>query len=99
MNGVDDDPRVGELRAEIAAVDRSLVDAVNRRIELVALLKRHKESLGAGFVDRARERRLVDELARVSPGPLSRAELERLYEEILELTKREVARLEGSESK
>jgi chorismate mutase len=89
-----DDPRVRELREQISALDRSIVTAVNRRLELVLTLKGYKESRGYSFVDPERERRLVEELRRDNPGPLSDAGLEELVRRLLDLVKREVAQLE-----
>ena len=67
----DRDPFIEERRAQIAALDRSIVEAVNLRLELVSELKRYKESRGIGFVDRRREQRILDEVVRANPGPLS----------------------------
>jgi chorismate mutase len=85
------DEVVRELRAEIADVDRAIVDAVNARLELVARLKRHKEERGIPFLDPDRERELVDELVDANRGPLTAEGLRELYAEILELVKRELA--------
>lgn len=86
------DPTVRQLRDEISDLDRTIVDAVNARLELVARLKRHKESLGIAFLDPDRERQLLDELARANSGPLSPDGLRELYDCVLGLTKREVTR-------
>jgi chorismate mutase/prephenate dehydratase len=85
------DPTVQRLRQEISELDRSILDAVNGRLELVAALRRHKQELGLPFVDHDRERELLDELARANPGPLSDEGLHELFSELLALTKREVA--------
>jgi chorismate mutase len=68
------------------------VDAINRRLALVAEIKRYKDSRGIGFLDPDRERALLDELAAANPGPLSREGLEELVAFVLDLSKREVAR-------
>jgi chorismate mutase len=86
------DPVVRDLRGEISEIDRAIVAAVNVRLELVARLKRYKESQGLPFVDPERERQLVDELAGANAGPLSDEGLRDLVAALLELTKREVAR-------
>jgi chorismate mutase len=86
----DRDPVLRELRDRIAANDISLLEAVNRRLELVRLLKEHKDSQGLEFVDRAQEERLLDRLAAANRGPLSEAAVRELYRTLLELTKREV---------
>jgi chorismate mutase/prephenate dehydratase len=89
------DPTVRRLRDEISDLDRTIVDAVNARLELVARLKRHKESLGIAFLDPDRERQLVEDLARLNSGPLSQEGLRELYDCLLDLTKREVTRGDG----
>lgn len=86
----DDDPFVRETRDELSRLDRSIFDAVNRRIELVARLKRHKDERGYAFVDPGREERMIEDAVAANPGPLSADGLRRLYAELLALTKREV---------
>jgi chorismate mutase len=85
----ENDPVLRDLRDRIAAVDSELVDAVNRRLELVRALKEHKAAHGIEFVDRAQEQRLIDRLVAESRGPLSEEGLRELYRALLELTKRE----------
>ena len=65
------DPTVQRLREEISHLDRSILDAVNARIELVATLRRHKQEVGLPFVDQDRERQLLDDLVAANDGPLS----------------------------
>jgi chorismate mutase len=84
------DPIVDELRAQISALDSSLLETFNRRLELVARLKRHKESVGLGFVDPDRERRMLEELRTANGGPLSDEGVAQLLAAVLDLTKREV---------
>jgi chorismate mutase/prephenate dehydratase len=85
------DPAVQELRARITEADRALLGAVNERLRLVRELRAHKLAHGWEFVDRGRERHLLDALARENPGPLTEAGLRELFAEVLALTKREVA--------
>ena len=79
-----------QLRAEVAAIDRAILAAVNRRLELVREIKAHKERSGIGFVDPDQERRLIEALRRENPGPLSDGGVRELFERILELVKREL---------
>ena len=87
-----EDPYVVKVRREISDLDRSLVELVNKRLKLVASLKRYKDEHGIGFVDLAREEWMLQYLHRLNRGPLSGEGLAELYHELLDLTKREVAR-------
>ena len=82
--------RFEELRTEIAANDAEIVRAVNHRLRLVEELWRLKAERGDERLDPDRERRLREMLARLNEGPLSEQGLERLVEELLALTKREL---------
>jgi len=84
-----------QLREQISDADRALVDAMNKRLRLVAQIKRYKESRGLDFLDPEREEWMLKYLARANRGPLSQEGLEELFGEVLDLTKREVARTEG----
>ena len=85
------DPTLQRFREEIAGLDRTILDAVNTRLELVAELKRYKAAQGIPFVDAERERVLLEELSAANQGPLSADGLRRLVAEILDLTKSEVS--------
>jgi chorismate mutase len=89
---VNDDPLIRQLRQQISDTDRAIVDSLNARLRLVARLKSYKESRGIGFVDPEREEWMLQYLQRANRGPLSGEGLKELFEEILDLTKREVAR-------
>lgn len=78
------------LREQIAEVDREIVEAINRRIEIVQQIWAHKREHGLDKVDPERERWLYEHLAASNRGPLSPAGLEQIYEQILALTKREM---------
>jgi chorismate mutase len=79
-----------DLRAQVSEIDREIVEAINRRIEVVQRIWAHKNEHGLGKVDPERERWLHEHLAASNRGPLSPAGLAQIYEEILALTKREV---------
>jgi chorismate mutase len=83
---------VDELRAQISALDREVLDALNRRLELVARLKHYKEETGLAFLDPERERQMLAELRAVNVGRLSDEGVEVLLRALLDLTK---AELEG----
>lgn len=78
------------LRDQIAERDRTILDAVNARLRLVAELKRHKDREGIDFVDVEQEARVLGALEDANGGPLSAAGVRALFTEILALTKREL---------
>jgi chorismate mutase len=86
------DDAIRALRDELTGLDERLVEAFNRRLELVAELKRVKETHGLGFLDPAREEWLRAHLEEANRGPLSREGLNELVTVLLDLTKREVGR-------
>jgi chorismate mutase len=90
------DPVVRQLREQISDNDRAIVEAVNKRLKLVARLKEYKASHGYEFVDRGREDWMVSYLARANGGPLSNEGLHEIFNELLDLTKREVAKREAA---
>ena len=84
------DPILAQLRQQISEIDRSILGAVNRRLEVVAQIKAHKEQHGIAFVDPDREAELLFQLSNENRGPLTEVGLRALYAELLALTKREV---------
>lgn len=85
---VSDDPILTARRAEIAALDLRILEAVNARIEAVRALKAHKEARGLAFQDPDQERRLLDRLCAENPGPLPEQGLKDLFSLILAWTKK-----------
>jgi chorismate mutase len=88
MSSADDE--VARFRQQITELDRLILDAVNRRLELVAELKRYKDANGIAFVDPDRERSMVETRVEENDGPLSDDGLRAFYVELLALTKREL---------
>jgi chorismate mutase/prephenate dehydratase len=84
------DPALEQLRQQITEIDRSIIDAFNRRLAIVAQIKRHKDEHGIAFVDPDREAAMLAHQASENPGPLSDEGLRALYAELLALTKREL---------
>jgi chorismate mutase/prephenate dehydratase len=84
------DPELERLREQVSAVDGSIIEAFNRRLELVTQIKRHKDERGIAFVDPDRERAMFDQQSQANRGPLSDEGLRALYAELLALTKREL---------
>jgi chorismate mutase len=84
------DAFIDDVRRRISAADRVVLDAFNLRLELVAELKRYKESHGIDFLDPQREESMLRELAEANRGPLSEDGVRELLTVLLDLTKREL---------
>ena len=92
MEMSESDPIIKQYREQISDNDLKILEAVNKRLQLVEKLKQYKEDKGIGFVDPVREDWIITYLARSNRGPLSREGLEKLFKSILVLTKEELTR-------
>jgi chorismate mutase len=81
---------VVQYREKIAAADRDLLAAINRRLELVRALHEYKRAEGIPLRDPAREEQLVVELQAANHGPLSPSGVAELFRHILDLTRKEI---------
>ena len=88
------DPLIKQLREQLSDNDVRIIEAFNARLKLVTRIKRVKEERGIGFLDPAREQWMLQYLTRANRGPLSPEGLREIYTELLDLTKREIARAE-----
>lgn len=80
---------LADLRDRIEAVDREILDALNRRLELVRRVRAHKVETGAPLIDAAREAELLDELVRANRGPLGEPAVRSLFSAVLDVMKQE----------
>ena len=85
------DATLDRLRELLAVNDVAVLELVNRRLELVDLIKERKAELGVAFVDPEREAWLLEHLRRANNGRLSDEGLRELLTTLLDLTKRELA--------
>jgi chorismate mutase/prephenate dehydratase len=90
-----DDPVIRQFRDQISDNDLKIVDAVNKRLKLVAQLHTYKAEHGIDFVDPDREAWMLTYVNRANKGPLSEEGLREIYDHLLSLTKAEVLRLRG----
>jgi chorismate mutase len=81
---------IDEFRAQIGLADRDLLDAVNRRLQVVRELHERKSAAGIPLRDPVREQALVLELQADNDGPLSDAGVAELFRFVLDLTRREL---------
>ena len=84
------DDELRRMRDEITEVDRLIFDAVGRRVDLVAQLKRYKDEHGISFVDPGRERDMIEERVAEGRASLSPEGVRSFYAELLALVKREL---------
>ncbi len=84
---------VEQFRDQITDNDIAIVDALNKRLTLVQRLHAYKAEKGIELSDPSREDWLGQYLQRCNRGPLSAEELQGFVRELLDLTRREVARL------
>jgi chorismate mutase/prephenate dehydrogenase len=88
--GTASDALVGELREQITKLDRELLDAINRRIEIVGRLHDYKQAHGIPLRDPSRESSLLAELREHNQGPLSAQGVVEFFGHLLELVRREL---------
>ena len=79
------------LRIEISELDRRLLDLLNRRLELVAAVRDHKDDAGERWIDPEREAELLQALVASNPGPLSERGVRSVFSAVLDVLKEEVA--------
>ena len=84
------DPELTRLRDQIAAIDRSLLDALNRRLALVQAVAEHKTETGAPPIDAKREADLLADLAGANAGPLSEQGVRTAFSALLDVMKQEL---------
>ncbi|HZK48091.1 MAG TPA: chorismate mutase [Thermoleophilia bacterium] len=85
------DPVVRQYREQISDNDLKIVEALNKRIQLVEKLKSYKETQGMEFFDPQQEDWVFTYLTRSNRGPLSPEGLREIFAVVLEVVKREAA--------
>src|SRR3954449_11124496 len=80
------------LRDEIGAVDRGILEALNRRFDLVRRINEHKQDAGRPVIDAEREAELLRELNAANAGPLSSSAVDALFGAVLDVMKQELRR-------
>jgi prephenate dehydrogenase len=81
---------LNRLREEIGALDRTVLETLNRRLELVRRVTRHKQAAGTPLIDAEREAALLRELADANAGPLSKRAVQGVFAAVLDVMKQEV---------
>ena len=90
------DPVIAQFRDQISDNDLKILEAVNKRIKLVAQLWEYKRQQDLEVYAPSREDWLLTYAERANKGPLSRDALQEIYRHVIEVTQHEARRL-GSE--
>lgn len=96
MEAPSTDPVIRQYREQISDNDLKILEALNRRLQLVKTLKEYKECHGYSFYDAAQEDWVITYLCRANRGPLSNEALREIFGLILSSIKREAAALGGA---
>jgi prephenate dehydrogenase len=83
------DPELVSLRDRISTVDRELLAALNRRLELVRRVQELKRQAGAPTIDAGRETEQFAALATENQGPLSASAVTSVFSAVLDVMKQE----------
>ncbi|MBG0791176.1 MAG: prephenate dehydratase [Desulfovibrionaceae bacterium] len=83
-----DIPDLGALRDNIDAIDRDIVDLLNRRAEMSLGVGRWKAAHHESIYKPFREREVLNKIADSSPGPLPDRHLRTIYREIMSSSRR-----------
>jgi chorismate mutase len=84
------DPVLQELRERVSELDREILDAVNRRLEVVEEIARHKRESGLPIHDPHREESMLRALQQANRGKLTAEGVAELQAALLYLTKRQL---------
>jgi prephenate dehydrogenase len=80
------------LREEIESLDRAVLEALNRRLEVVFRINEYKQETGARLIDAEREAALMGELTAANAGPLSEQAVQSVFGAVLDVMKQEARR-------
>ena len=80
--------RIDEWRRRIDAIDDQLVRLLNSRSQCVVEIGRIKRALGLPLYSPEREGALLERVLRENPGPLDGAAVRRLFERIIDESRR-----------
>jgi chorismate mutase len=90
-------PGIPQLRQSIDELDRQILELIAERLRLVMRVGEVKRGLGLDVYDPARERDLLERVAKAAPIPVTAAMAQRIFQCIIEesrsLEQRHVAEL------
>ena len=89
-----DDAQVGALRSRIDQIDDQLMKLLNSRSACAVEIGRLKRRLGLAVYQPEREKWILDRVERNNPGPLDSGALRRVFERVIDESRR-LERLAG----
>ena len=87
-NHSEDDLNIEDWRDEIDRLDEQLVKLLNARSQCAIELGRIKRDLGLAIYSPDREREVIAHVTGINPGPLDRTAVRRLFERIIDESRR-----------
>ena len=81
-------PTIDDLRTEIDTIDSDLLITFNRRASLALEIGKIKKTSGLAVYDPAREKRIFDRMRSENPGPLDNQAIVRLFERVIDESRR-----------
>lgn len=79
---------IDEIREEIDALDDELLQIFNRRAALALAIGEIKKTEGRAVYDPRREQMIFERMQATNPGPLDNGAIVRLYERVIDETRR-----------
>jgi len=79
---------IDEIRQEIDALDDELLQIFNRRAALALAIGEIKKNEGRAVYDPQREQKIFERMKATNPGPLDDGAIVRLYERVIDETRR-----------
>ncbi|GFP19027.1 hypothetical protein HKBW3S03_00531 [Candidatus Hakubella thermalkaliphila] len=76
---------IARLRREIDSLDSQIISILNQRAEKVIMLKKLKEKIGLPAYDPLREEEILNNIEKLTSGPLYGNLLKEIYQKILEI--------------
>jgi chorismate mutase len=89
---------IDDIRQEIDRIDSELLRIFNRRAALALEIGEIKKGLGLPVYDPAREKRIFTRMKEENPGPLDEDAIVRLFERVIDESRR-LERIKTTESK
>ena len=78
---------LSDIRKDIDAIDKKLLELFETRMELTAQVAAYKQSVGMPVLDPVREREKLDTLSALAKKPENRDSIRRLFESVMAVSR------------